>query len=327
MHLSDLGTVWNGYLNLHSAEFAGTNRWNGGAVIPFKTYPERNNLKQTMAFWTEIIKVLRTMKETKPLPPPVGFVLSWDDLFYRSRCWRWFGLLGGNLTEAGACLSLGNVPWVTGITAYEIWKKNKLLICSDENKVFSREMIRKMERFAKEGGILAIAGDVGEYTVAQPEKYLWKTVLRAPDRLDAAPFTEWLLGKGRIIYARLEGKEAISPECMEEILRRAGIMRMVVSSNPQIEAFLLEDGGARYLVASAYRGLTRLRRMKKRETYETRITLHDFPAALWKVRCLYPESGEKPVIRSAAELQNTGFQIKMKDADLRIYKLEPRKER
>ena len=102
---------------------------------------------------------------------------------------------------------------------------------------------------------------------------------------------------------------------------------MVVSSNPQIEAFLLEDGGARYLVASAYRGLTRLRRMKKRETYETRITLHDFPAALWKVRCLYPESGEKPVIRSAAELQNTGFQIKMKDADLRIYKLEPRKER
>ena len=327
MHLSDLGTVWNGYLNLHSAEFAGTNRWNGGAVIPFKTYPERNNLKQTMAFWTEIIKVLRTMKETKPLPPPVGFVLSWDDLFYRSRCWRWFGLLGGNLTEAGACLSLGNVPWVTGITAYEIWKKNKLLICSDENKVFSREMIRKMERFAKEGGILAIAGDVGEYTVAQPEKYLWKTVLRAPDRLDAAPFTEWLLGKGRIIYARLEGKEAISPECMEEILRRAGIMRMVVSSNPQIEAFLLEDGGARYLVASAYRGLTRLRRMKKRETYETRITLHDFPAALWKVRCLYPESGEKPVIRSAAELQNTGFQIKMKDVDLRVYKLGARKER
>ena len=111
---------------------------------------------------------------------------------------------------------------MTGITAYEIWKKNKLLICSDENKVFSREMIRKMERFAKEGGILAIAGDVGEYTVAQPEKYLWKTVLRAPDRLDAAPFTEWLLGKGRIIYARLEGKEAISPECMEEILRPRG---------------------------------------------------------------------------------------------------------
>ena len=36
MHLSNLGTVWNGYLNLHSAEFAGTNRWNGGAVTPLQ---------------------------------------------------------------------------------------------------------------------------------------------------------------------------------------------------------------------------------------------------------------------------------------------------
>ncbi len=113
---------------------------------------------------------------------------------------------------------------------------------------------------------------------------------------------------------------------MEEFLRRAGVTRMALSSNPQIEAFLLEDDNARYLVASAYRGLNRLRKLKKRETYENHITLHDFPDTLWNVSRLYP-GPKKTTVRSTADLQSNGFHIQMMDANLRIYKLEPLKNR
>lgn len=321
MHNSDLGTVWNGYVNMHSKEFIGKDIWNGGVKIGWKTYPERANLQTTMKFWKEIIDILRTMENTYPAPPPIGIVLSWDDMLYRTRCWRWFGLLGGNIQNAAAALSLGNVPWVTGITPFDVWKKNRLLLCSDENYVFSMEMIRKMERFVKEGGILAIAGDSGKYTVNSKESYLWKQYFNAPEDLNKREYTEWNLGKGRIIYCRLRKKQPIHPTHLRKILELSAVSRNAHSSNPKIEAFLLKDNHADYLIISAYRGLNRVRNLKKVESHDTVVTLPSVANGQWKVSRLYP--GQETVeTRSAKDLREKGFSVKLSDTEFQIYKLK-----
>lgn len=302
---SNLGTVWNSQINIHA-----------------DGYPKNRNLQDSMTFWKTIIPILQSMKKTRADVPPVGFILSWDDLFFRTRAWRWYALPCNDLQKAAGELSLGNVPWLSGITPYSLFKEQKALIVSNENRVFSKELLDKLKRFAREGGTVALAGDAGEYTAGSEKLRLWKQELNAPE-LPQDKISEWKFGSGRILYLPLNKNAKLTANKLKTLLDLAKIERSVVTDQQGVQGFLLKDDNGRYLVVSAFNGFDNLRKLKSDEPVPVTVRLPRLPAARWKVTRLYPASA--PVMQTAEELDKNGIQTVIAPSGLEIYKLETEK--
>ena len=297
----DLGTVWNSQVNLHA-----------------ERYPKNIKLKESMEFWATIIPVLRTLDKSRPLAPPVGFVLSWDDVFCRTRAWRWYALPGETLQKAAAGVSLGNVPWLSGITPPKVYDGLKLIVCSSDNQVFSQELLNRLETFVRNGGNLLLCGNAGEYTVGSPEKFLWRTRLQAPSLSDSATIAEWGFGSGRVFYRAQP--ETADGTFLTDVMRRCNIGREVGSSNPEVQAFLLRNGNGLVLVVSAFKGFDRLRQLTETAEAQAGITLPSLPDAEWRISGLYPASPEK--IYSSYDLKHKGIDVKIAASGIIIYSME-----
>ena len=304
MEHSNLGTVWNSMVNIHA-----------------DGYPKNKNLQDSMRFWKTVIPVLQSMSKTRPDAPPIGFLLSWDDLFFRTRAWRWYAMPCNDLQKAAGELSLGNVPWLSGITPYSLFRQQKMLVVSGENRVFSRELLDKLKRFAQEGGTIAFIGNAGEYTLDSSTPFLWRQELKAP-ALAENRITQWKSGPGTILYLPLKKRESFTAKHLKTLLDTAGIRRKVETDQPGVQGFLLKDGKCRYLIVSAFNGFDNLRTLKSEKSIPVSIRL--FPTVPgprnWKLTRLYPASA--PVIRTGEELRTTGIRTHLAPSDLEIYRIE-----
>lgn len=304
MEYSNLGTVWNSMVNIHA-----------------DGYPKNKNLQDSMRFWKTVIPVLQGMSRTRPDAPPVGFLLSWDDLFFRTRAWRWYAMPCNDLQKAAGELSLGNVPWLTGMTPYSLFRQQKMLVVSGENRVFSCELLDKLKRFAQEGGTIAFIGNAGEYTLDSSTPFLWRQELNAPV-LSENQITQWKSGPGTILHLPLKKRETLTAEHLKTLLDAAGIRRKIETDQPGVQGFLLKDDKKRYLVVSAFRGFDNLRNLKTEKAIPVSIRL--FPERpgprKWKLTRLYPASA--PVIRTTQDLRTTGIRTRLAPSDLEIYQME-----
>ena len=305
MAYSNLGTVWNSMVNIHA-----------------DAYPKNKNLQDSMRFWKTIIPILQSMAKTRPDAPPVGFLLSWDDLFFRTRAWRWYAMPCNDLQKAAGELSLGNVPWLSGISPYSLFRQQKLLVISGENRVFSRELLDKLKRFAHEGGTVAFLGNAGEYTLDSSTLFLWRQELNAP-ALSEKQITQWNSGSGTVLYLPLKNREALTAKHLKALLDRAGIRRKVETDQPGVQGFLLKDCRSRYLIVSAFNGFDNLRKLQSENSVP--VTIRVFPEMSgprkWNITRLYPASA--PVIRTAEELRKNGIRTRLAPSELEIYRLEP----
>ena len=304
MEYSNLGTVWNSMVNIHA-----------------DAYPKNKNLQDSMHFWKTVIPVLQSMSKTRPDAPPIGFLLSWDDLFFRTRAWRWYAMPCNDLQKAAGELSLGNVPWLSGISPYALFRQQKVLVVSGENRVFSRELLNKLKQFAREGGTVAFIGNAGKYTVDSNTPFLWRQELNAP-ALPGNTISQWKSGSGTILYLPLKDKEQLTANHLKMILGTAGIQRKVETDQPGIQGFLLKDQQYRYLVVSAFNGFDNLRNLKSGTSLPVTIRLHlESPVPrTWKITRLYPASA--PITLSTEELRGNGIRTILAPSDLEIYRLE-----
>ncbi len=299
----DLGMVWNSQVNLH-----------------VKRYPANLKLKDAMKFWTTVIPVLRTLTTSTPDAPPVGFILSWDDMFCRTRAWRWYALPGDELQKVAAKVSLGNVPWLSGITPHEIFERQKLIVCDADNQVFSQQLIYKLARFVKKGGTLAICENAGEFTPGcNPDKFLWRTLLHAPE-LSQSSITSWSYGKGRIIYSPKAFSASKDGSSLTDLLSLCKIPRKVVSSNSAVQGFLLKNNKDTILVISAFRGFDELRKQKGKNKFEAKITLPNWENGSWQLERIYPAA--TPVTVNNNTLSKNGISVQLEASGLLIYRLK-----
>ena len=303
MKSCNIGLVWNSFINWH-----------------VKYYPAHKDLQDSMGFWTSVLPVLRSIENSTPISPPVGFILSWDDLFYRTRIWRWFILPGEELQRAAGEDSLGNVPWLSGITPDSVYDRVKMLVCDYDNQVFSKELLAKLERFVNNGGSLVICGTAGEYTVGSSEKFLWKKRLHFPaDKPDSKGIIEWKYGKGRVIYSSTPVSARKDGKFLVDMMHRCGIKRLVVSSNPAVQGFILKNGKDLILVVSAFNGFGELRRLKKVQEMSTTVRLPSLPEGEWTYTSMFPAG--KTHKFNAKQLREDGVKLEIKSSGLMIIKL------
>ncbi len=302
LHNSDLGMVWNSMVNIHATH-----------------YPKNAKLKDAMAFWTTITPLLRTLSQSKPMAPPVGFVLSWDDVFCRTRAWRWYALPGETLQKAAAKASLGNAPWLSGVTPNTVYDQLDMLVCDADNQVFSPELLNKLKRFTTRGGALVICGTAGEFTVGSTQAYVWRQRLEAPKELNPTGLTEWKLGKGRVIYSPNAVDNQPDGRFLTDMMRRCNVAAQVASSNPAVQGFLLKDGDDPILVVSAFLGFDRLRNLKDTSSLPTTVTLPSLPDGQWSLTRLYP--ADTPVPTSTKALQHTGISLVLEPSGIAIYRI------
>jgi hypothetical protein len=303
---SDLGMVWNSTVNIHATH-----------------YPKNTKLQDSMVFWTQIAPLLRTITQSSPLPPPVGFILSWDDLFCRTRAWRWYALPGEQLQKAAANASLGNVPWLSGITPERVYDQLDMLVCDADCQVFSPELLDKLERFVKRGGSLVICGTAGQYTVGSKETYAWRKRLKAPKALNPDGLSEWRLGQGQIIYSPESAASQLKGQFLVEMMHRCGVARNVVSSNPGVQGFLLNEHNEhndKLLVISAFKGFDSLRKLKDKSALPAVISLPTISEGAWSLTRLYPETATEAT--SAKALQNPGISVSLPPSGLALYRLK-----
>ena len=299
---SDIGMVWNSKVNVHVS-----------------SYPRNKNLKDSMNFWTKVLPELRKLSDSLAVAPPVGFIMSWDDVFCRTRAWRWYALPGDRLQRVAAKVSLGNVTWLSGITPEKVYERMKLIFCDYDNRVFSPELLMKLESFVKHGGTLVLSSTAGEYTVGKDKKYYWREFFKAPEGIENKDFSEWKFGKGKIIYSKKAISEYADGSFLVDTMKRCGIKRKVVSSNPAVQGFLLENDGDLILVVSAFKGFDALRRLKSFQKYSATITLPDLPSGKWDIAPMYPASRQKTV--STDSLQAKGLHFDVEPSGLIIIKL------
>ncbi len=299
---SDIGMVWNSMVNVHA-----------------NVYPKNAGLKDSMRFWTGVLPTLRELSDSQKVAPPVGFILSWDDLFCRTRAWRWYALPGDELQRSAAKASLGNVTWLSGITPERVYDRLKLIVCDYDNRVFSPELLDRLTGFVKRGGSLVICADAGEYTVGSKEKYLWRKSFKAPADLTSGGVKEWKFGRGRVIYSDKPVSSQPDGKFLLEMMRRCGIKRQVVSDNPAVQGFLLKNGSDLILVVSAFKGFDALRQLKNTATILVTITIPGIPSGRWEQIPMYP-AGQKAVL-DAETLHKKGLKFNIEPSGIIIIKL------
>lgn len=304
----DLGMVWNSMVNIHATH-----------------YPKNTKLAESMKFWTSIVPVLRNLTKSKPVAPALGFILSWDDVFYRTRAWRWYALPGDQLQKAAAKASLGNVPWLSGITPNKIYDRLQMLVCDYDNQVFSPELLDKLERFVKNGGSLVLCSTAGEFTVGSKKKYLWRKRLNAPEKLNSSVISEWKLGKGKVIYSKESVASSSNGEFLIKMMQRCGVGRKVISSNPAVQGFLLKDANDLILVISAFNGFDSLRKLKNKKFLSTSITLPYISNGKWKFSQVYPKNIS--FIKNKKLLTNIEIKEEIEPSGLIIYRINKIKDR
>ena len=299
---SDIGMVWNSMVNVHAT-----------------SYPKNKGLKDSMNFWTKVLPELRKLSASQADAPPVGFIMSWDDVFCRTRAWRWYALPGDEMQRTAAKVSLGNAAWLSGITPDKVYDRIKLIFSDYDNRVFSPELLKKLEHFVKRGGTLVLSGTAGEYTVGKKQKYFWKEVFNAPKGIENKDFSEWKFGTGKVVYSAKALSKYTDGSLLVDMMKRCGIKRKVVSSNPAVQGFLLKNDGNTILVVSAFKGFDALRKLKSFKGYPATITLPDLPSGEWEVVPMYP-AGKKEMT-NATSLKRKGLQFNVEPSGLIIIKL------
>ncbi|MBL8993959.1 MAG: hypothetical protein JNM63_11505, partial [Spirochaetia bacterium] len=320
LHGKHINLVWNSYVS---------------ATLD-KLEKNWDQVADTMKWWTELVPTLKSLGETRAVSSRVGAVLSWPDMYYRTRAYRWYAMPGRSMDENLRQAGVFPVEWVSGLTPASVYDGLDLVFASPDAFVWDKDLCLKLKAFVERGGKLVILGKSGQLTPGEKKEYFGPDLLGKPMQSGAENFCEWKSGRGKVAWvpgamehtSNIEKTISENREPVLAALKWAGFQPKAVSANPKIETFILTDGKKEFLIASHYLGQVAIRnkfdlKKEKPDLEKTRIHLN-LPDPNMKIR-FKALAGPEPVetnARTAAEWSKKGLTLSLLSTEFSILEIE-----
>lgn len=144
-----------------------------------KGYPENVELQKTLMWWKDTAALRETLSQCSSPPQRTGVILSWADMLYRVRVWRWYAMAGDRADAMIRERDLLPASWISEWTPESAWAGLTTILVPEDVRVWTPELTARLAAFVERGGHLVVWGQSGKYDL-DGNTYSWPRHLGAP---------------------------------------------------------------------------------------------------------------------------------------------------
>ena len=330
--------------------------WNTQASQFEKNYPANTALQETVRWWSDTAPLRQRLAAAHPAPAELGVVLSWSDMLYRLRAWRWYAMPGNRADRLVRASGFQPVRWLSEWAPDSAWNGLGTVLVPDDALVWDDALLKQIQRHVAGGGRLVVWGRAGQYSLAGGDgsnaaPFTWAGKLGAVGlqanvstklaakgvevtvdtkssatnltitRNDAGrpKVVAWPYGKGTVQWCLAEDAES-SDALVAKVLSEGGVPTRVSSSTPEVEGVLRKDGDRYLLVLSRYMGYG-----KKPDPVPlaARIGLPGL-AGEWTVKRLLPAAESDPAeVPTWDAFRGGSAKVALSTSEMQVFELTP----
>lgn len=127
------------------------------------SYTKNAQLQSTLDWWSRTAPLRAALTGSVTTPPRLGVFLSWADMLYRIRVFRWYALPGNRAEELVRHEDFLPVTWLSEWTPESAWKDVSVLLVPEDARVWSPGLADRLGKYVSEGGALVLWGRSGQY--------------------------------------------------------------------------------------------------------------------------------------------------------------------
>jgi cephalosporin-C deacetylase-like acetyl esterase len=329
--------------------------WNSLPSLFETKYPETVELQKTLRWWSDTAALRERLAAAQPQSPELGVVLSWSDMLYRVRAWRWYAMPASRADKLVREAGFLPVRWLSEWAPDQAWKGLRTVLVPDDALVWDDGLLQRLRQHVSDGGQLVVWGRAGQYALgdqSDDSHFRWATALGVPPELQAkvptklsekgmavsvnteAPETKltitrnesgrpmvvtWTYGKGSVQWC-LTDEATASDAIVTKLLSQSGVPIRVSSSAPEIEGVLRKDGDRQLLVLSRFMGYG-----KKPDLVplEARIGLPSLEGD-WTIKRLLPAAKDDSAdVPSWDEFRRGSAKVALRTSEMQVFELTP----
>lgn len=181
-----------------------------------RSYPQNAKLQDALAWWSQTAPLRASLSQSTTTPPRTGILLSWADMLYRIRVFRWYALPGNRAEELARHEDLLPVTWLSEWTPDRAWEGLDVLLVPEDARVWGAWLADRLDKYVADGGTLVLWGRAGQYDAG----------------LDDAAAFPWL---GRLGPGGMQARPASVPKDSESRVE-LGATRALCSPAVEVEA-------------------------------------------------------------------------------------------
>lgn len=156
--------------------------FNSLASLFLEAYPNNENLQNSMKWWTDTASLREHLSHAQVKPPALGVYLSWADLLFRKRTWRWYTMPGDRADAFIRAQDYLPVTWLSEWTPETEWTGLSVVLVPEDALIWDQNFRERLAAFTKQGGSIVIWGRAGQYsTDSEKQSFKWLEELGAPE--------------------------------------------------------------------------------------------------------------------------------------------------
>jgi len=138
--------------------------FNSQAISFLTLYPKNEALQASLAWWSETAPLREKLSTSATATPETGIILSWADMLFRKRVFRWYTMPGDRAEEFTRQQGFQPVKWLSEWTPESAWTGLRRILVPEDALVWDPALQSRLARFVQEGGHAIIWGRAGQYS-------------------------------------------------------------------------------------------------------------------------------------------------------------------
>lgn len=140
--------------------------WNSRAAMFEKSYPANAALQQSMQWWSQTSGLRERLAASGTEPAELGVVISWADMLYRLRAWRWYAMPASRADRLVRSAGFLPVRWLSEWAPDKAWLDLKTVLVPEDALVWDAQLLSRLRNHVVSGGEVVVWGRSGQYGFA-----------------------------------------------------------------------------------------------------------------------------------------------------------------